>query len=103
MTGAEIISGGLAFIVTIYSYMKYKGLKILPKEVEGALDELTKTNAGLTQDFRTLENQVYQAVGNISLSEIQAIIKKAQELNQNGATPEGVQELGQMVLDAAKS
>lgn len=99
----EIISGTVAVLVTIYGYMKYKGLKILPKSIEIVIDELTKTNAGLTQDFNTLESQVYQAVGNISLNEIRIIIQKAQEINKAGATPEGLQELGQMVLDAAKS
>jgi hypothetical protein len=93
----------VAVLVTVYGYMKYKGVKMLPKEIEDELEELAKTNAGLVSDFGELEKQVKTAVGNISLGDIQKIVTRAQELGKDGYTPEELQELGRLAVEATKN
>ncbi len=93
----------MAVIVTIYGYMKYKGVKLLPKAIEGELEVLSKTNSGLIMDYGELEQKVKIALGNVSFSEIQKIVSRARVLGIDGYTDEELIELGRMAVEATRN
>lgn len=97
-----VLGGGFTFVLALYGYMKYKGLKIFPKEIEDQVKKLEGENANLEIDYKSLETEVYKVLGNVSLAEVGAILKRAGELKAGGYTAEEAQELGQMVLNAVE-
>lgn len=95
-----MLGGGLTLVLALYGFLKYKGLKLLPREIEEQIKKLESENANLVIDYKSLENEIYKVLGNVSLAEIGAFIKRANELKAGGYTPQELQELGQMVLNA---
>ncbi len=95
----SFFSGALGGIITfgtvMYGYARMQGFKLLP-------EDLGETVGKLQADYAGLLDEVHGAIGNISITEVGKIFMKAQELGKDGFTAGDAQELGIMIIDAAK-
>jgi len=93
ITGA--LGGSVTVVAGLYGYARMQGFKLLP-------DDLGETAMKLQADYSGLIEEINGAIGNISLTEIGKIFVRAQELSKDGFTAAEAQELGVMIIDAAK-
>lgn len=97
-----LLGGGFTVILALYGFLKTKGFKVLPADLEDKLKKLECENAKLVSDYKSLEAEVYKSLGNISIYEAGKILKRGAELKAGGYTEAELMELGKMVLDAVK-
>jgi len=89
------LGGAITFIGGLYAYARMQGFKLLP-------EDLNETAEKLQDDYNGLVEEVEGAIGNISLPELGKIVLRAKELSKDGFTAAEAQELGKMMIDAAK-
>lgn len=98
-----LIGGCLTVIMALYGFLKTKGFKILPADLENKLKILENENSIILNNYRDLEADLYKALGNVSLLEAGNILKRGTELRTGGYTDAELQELGKMVMDVVNN
>jgi hypothetical protein len=97
-----LLGGGFTVLLALLGFLKTKGFKVLPADLEDQLKKLEGENKNLAADYKTLEKEVYTALGKVSIYEAGIILKRGAELKAGGYTEAELQELGKMVLEAVK-
>ena len=89
------LGGSVTVLGVLYGYARMQGFKLLP-------DDLGETAIKLQRDYDELLGEIRGAIGNISITEVGRIFSRAQILGKDGFTAAEAQELGIMIIDAAK-
>lgn len=97
-TVISALAGAAVTIISAYGAIRAKGIVLFPQE---KIDSGKAKIAALTAGHETTK-EVINAVGNISPEELAKIFAKGAEFSQNGCTVAEAQELGMMVIGAAK-
>lgn len=89
----SVLGGAALAGLSLFSYAKAKGFNLF------ALGELIKA----AEAYGELEGEVKEALGNISLSEIGAIVTEAQKCSVGGYSQAEIEGLAKKLIDAAAS
>lgn len=94
----SLIGAAVIIIIAVYWYMKTNNLSLLPKNVINELEALKTENKDVIAQLDTLVNLKKL----ISVSNITAIVEKANSMKSGGYTEEELKELGKFVMDKLK-
>lgn len=87
------VGGAATLGISLYGYARVMGFNLF------ALGDLIKA----AEAYGELEGEVKNAIGNISLSEIGAIVSEAQKCSVGGYSQAEIEGLAKKLIDAAAS